>query len=130
MAFYYAGVLMNGGNISPTNTSELASASFLMLAGMILHANVFGQMAMYINNMKMKEQRMNELMDRVITTMKNLGLKKSAQNKVRHFLLSTSSTQMQQEQFNNFLNMISPSLRDIVREQLYLQALRDNPIIH
>lgn len=33
VAFYYAGILMNGGNISPINTLELASASFLMLAG-------------------------------------------------------------------------------------------------
>lgn len=66
-----------------------------MLAGQILHANVFGQMAMYINNIKLKESHMNELMDRVVTTMKNIGIAQDIQLRVRHFLLSTSSTQMQ-----------------------------------
>ena len=63
-------------------------------------------------------------MDVANTAMKNMNLPKEAQELVRTYLITTQGTQHEQKQLENFINLISPSLREEVAG--HPQKVHDN----
>ena len=61
--------------------------------------------------------------------MTNLMLTPSTKNKVREFLLNTQSTQDQQDELQQFLKNLSPSLRAWVTENIYTDAMTFNEVL-
>ena len=99
-----------------------------MLAGAIINANIFGNMAVLIQNMNRKDTKFQEQIDTANTAMKNLKLPAKTQRMVKDFMLSTQSTFDQQQELNKFLEMISPSLRFMVSSHIYSKMIICNEV--
>lgn len=93
---YHAIMMLNGGEVGPRTVIELIFVSVIMLAGAIINANIFGNMAVLIQNMNRKDTKFQEQIDTANTAMKNLKLPAKTQRMVKDFMLSTQSTFDQQ----------------------------------
>ena len=58
-----------------------------------------------------KSQRLQEQIDLANTSMKNMKMPEKLQNNVREFMMSTQNNLDHQKELDQFLGMISPSLR-------------------
>ena len=123
---YHAIMMLNGGEVGPRTVLELIFVSIIMLAGAIINANIFGNMAVLIQNMNRKDTKFQEQIDTANTAMKNLKLPAKTQRMVKDFMLSTQSTFDQQQELNKFLEMISPSLRFMVSSHIYTKMIVGN----
>ena len=54
---YHAIMMLNGGEVGPRTEIELIFVSVIMLAGAIINANIFGNMAVLIQNMNRKDTK-------------------------------------------------------------------------
>ena len=68
-------------------------------------------------------------MDIANTAMKNIKLTHTLQKEVSYYLLMTQATQDQQEEFQRFLNDISPSLRMKVQMEIFMIAIKKNDLL-
>lgn len=53
-------MMLNGGEVGPRTVLELIFVSVIMLAGAIINANIFGNMAVLIQNMNRKDTKFQE----------------------------------------------------------------------
>lgn len=60
--------------------------------------------------------------------MKNLQLPVSLKREVKEFFINTQARQDQQEELNDFLTNISPSLRLAASIQIFKAMLEENPV--
>ena len=58
--------------------------------------------------------------------MKNMKLPENLQNNVREFMLSTQSNLDNQKELDQFLTLISPSLRLSVTQHIFLNSIQSN----
>mmetsp|Transcript_14806 Transcript_14806/g.14394 ORF Transcript_14806/g.14394 Transcript_14806/m.14394 type:complete len:128 (-) Transcript_14806:957-1340(-) len=97
-----------------------------MVAGAVLNANIFGNLAIIISELKRKEQSFQEQIDVANTTMKDMDLSKEIQMKVKKYLLTTQHTLDSQEEWDDFFALISPSLKREVIAHIFMNILRTN----
>ena len=120
--------MLGGGGIGPRNDIQrLISIIFLLLSA-IINANIFGNMAVIIQDLNQKASRFQEKIDIANTSMKNIRLPIIIQNKVRDYLNYTQSNLETQRELEDFKTMISPSLKLEVTRHIFLQVLIGNPI--
>jgi len=66
-------VLMLGGNeLGPVTTMEKAFVAFIMLAGNIINANIFGEMAVLVQTINKRSSEFQERIDNSNTVMKQI----------------------------------------------------------
>ena len=100
----------------------------VLLIGAIVNANIFGNMAVIVQDLNQKASRFQEKIDTANTSMSNLKLPATIQEKVREYLFYTQSNLENQRELEDFKTMISPSLRLEVNRQIFLKVLIANPI--
>ena len=61
--------------------------------------------------------------------MANMNLPTIIQQDVREFMISTQNNLDSQKELDNFMQMISPSLRNRVTKHIFLDAISSNPIL-
>jgi len=101
-SIYYSVQLLNGNEIGPRNVQGLIFVSGVLIFGAIVNANIFGNMAVIIQEMNKKASRFQEKIDIANTAMKNLNINKNLQNKVINYLLYTQSNKDQQKELESF----------------------------
>ena len=95
----YHSVMLFGVNEMASRTSaELAISSFIMLMSAMVNANIFGAMAVMIQQMNRKSVEFQEKIDLSNTAMKNLKLSSGIQRAVADYLIYTQNTQDQQKE--------------------------------
>lgn len=128
-SIYYSVQMLSGNEIGPRTIISLAYVSSIMILGAMVNANIFGNMAVIIQEMTKKAHRFQEKIDIANTAMKNLGIKKELQAKVINYLLYTQSNRDQQHELEAFREMISPSLQMEVTKYIFIDIIRMNPIL-
>lgn len=121
-------ILLGGSGIGPRNDIQRIFAIFVLLIGAIINANIFGNMAVIVQDLNTKASRFQEKIDTANTSMGNLKLPSQMQDKVREYLFYTQSNLENQRELEDFKTMISPSLRLEVYRQIFLKVLISNPI--
>ena len=58
--------------------------------------------------------------------MNNLGLRKNTQTDIRMYLISTQGTQYEQNQLEDFFKLISPSLKERVSIEIFIEVVKNN----
>lgn len=111
VSFYNSILSLTGNDIYPRTFLQFIVASILLICGALINANIFGTIAVIAATFNRKAQRFQEQIDVSNTSMKNMKLPENLQNSVREFMLSTQSNLDNQKELDQFLNMISPSLR-------------------
>jgi hypothetical protein len=94
--------MLNGNEIGPRTIQTLVFVSTVLIIGAMVNANIFGNMAVIIQEMNKKDSRFQEKIDIANTAMKNLNIKKELQDKVINYLLYTQSNRDQQKELQEF----------------------------
>ena len=58
--------------------------------------------------------------------MNNLQLKQDTKTDIRMYLISTQGTQYEQTQLKEFFNLISPTLKEKVSIEMFLDVMKSN----
>jgi len=99
-----------------------------LIAGAIINANIFGNMAVIIQELNKKASRFQEKIDTANTVMKNLKLPKELQKKVLDYLIYTQSNLDAQRELDKFKKMISPSLKMEVIRHIFSDIIKKNRV--
>jgi hypothetical protein len=62
--------------------------------------------------------------------MKSMKLTEDLQRKIQDFMMYTQSNLDSKKELDNFLNMLSPSLKKMVMETIFLNAIQKNRIMN
>lgn len=126
--FYHSIILLGGSGIGPRDDSQRINSIIVLLMSAIINANIFGNMAVIVQDLNQKASRFQEKIDIANTSMKNIKLPIKLQKKVRDYLFYTQSNLETQRELEDFQTMISPSLKLEVTRHIFLQVLISNPI--
>ena len=99
-----------------------------MTLGAIINANIFGELAVLVQALNRKSARFQEQIDTANTAMKNLKLPEDLQRRVQNYLIYTRSTLDNQQELDEFLGMISPSLKLEVTTYIFSVVIMNNLI--
>jgi hypothetical protein len=84
--------MLKGNEIGPRTLDELPIATVLMLLDLIIAGNIFGKVAVMVSMSNRKSVHFQRQIDASNTSMKNLKISSSMQQKVRDFLIYTQAT--------------------------------------
>ncbi|CDW83695.1 cyclic nucleotide-binding protein [Stylonychia lemnae] len=129
VCMYYSAMLFSISDMVAATTAELAFTSVMMLICAMITANIFGLIAVLTSQMNEKSSKFQEQMDIANTAMKNIKLSLQLRNEVCYYLLMTRTTQDQQEEFQRFLDDISPSLRIEIQNEIFMIAIKKNELL-
>lgn len=100
----------------------------MLLFGALLQASIFGQVATIVQSMSRKQQVFQEKVTYVNSAMKNLKLNQQIQNDVVNFMTRTNTHLNNQTELEEFLKIMSPSLKAQVIENIFFAAIMKNEI--
>lgn len=127
-AMYHSVMLFGVNEMASRTTFVLYCSCFIMLFSAMVNANIIGQVAVLIGDISKKSVKFQQQQDTANTAMDNMQIPGHTRKKVREYLLNTQATQDQQEELNNFLKNISPSLRLKISEHIFAEVLRLNSV--
>lgn len=122
-SLYHSMLVLSGNDIGPRDTFELFLLTFLLLTSAIINANIFGNIAVLLQQMNRKATKFQEKMENASSTMKNLKLPDNLQKEIQSYLTYTHNNLEQQNELDAFLQQLSPSLKFQVRKCILKESL-------
>ncbi|CAI2376015.1 unnamed protein product [Moneuplotes crassus] len=130
ISLYYSILTLAGNDLFPQDTTQVIFAIILVLAGAIINANIFGNIAVLLQQINRKAANFQEKLDNATSAMKSLGIEEELQKKIQLHLMSTQDSLDLQEELNLFLRMLTPSLKLKVTQHIFIEAISSNPVFH
>jgi CRP-like cAMP-binding protein len=127
-SLYHAVLMLGGNDIGPRGTLQLIFLAILLFAGAIINANIFGNIAVLLQQLNRKATTFQEKIENAHSAMKSLAVPEDIQEQVQKYLDYTQSTSDHQQELNRFLVMLSPSLKEIVINHISHQAVSKNEV--
>jgi CRP-like cAMP-binding protein len=128
-AFYHANWLLKGKEVGPKDTLMAFFASVLIIAGSLITAILFGEMAVLMSNLNRRQTQFQTILDSSLTTMENMKLPNELCNRILDYLTTTQSSLSAQEEYETFQKFISPTLQRQVSACIYDPIIRMNSIL-
>lgn len=128
ISIYYSVLLLAGNDMLPQGSIQIIFSTVMIFAAAIINANIFGNIAVLLQQMYRKSSNFQEKLENATSTMKNLNIPENLQKTIQNYLTSTQSTLDQQTEFDKFLSMLSPSLKIEVTKHIFQTALLSNPV--
>lgn len=125
MSLYHSVLVLTGNEVGPRDSLQLLVISLFITIGAIINANLFGEFAVLISALNRKATKFQEKIDIANTAMKNMKLPERIQAKVIGFLRYTNTLLESQKELEIFLDMIPPSLREVVIRIIFEKLLLD-----
>lgn len=127
-SLYYSVLTLAGNDMFPQDSLQIAFATILVLAGAIINANIFGNIAVLLQQLNRKAAAFQAKLENANSAMKSLAINDGLQKEIQLYLMSTQDSLDLQEELTLFLKMLSPSLKLKVTEHIFEEALYCNPI--
>jgi hypothetical protein len=127
-SLYYSVLLLAGNDMFPQGELQLCFATFMLLAAAIINANIFGNIAVLLQQLNRKSTNFQARLENATSTMKGLTIPEKLQKRVQNYLTSTQKTLDQQEEFNNFIKLLSPTLKLEVTRHIFQSPIKSNPV--
>jgi len=89
--FYYGFLMLVGNEAAPRSTAQTVFSSLVIIAGSIIFAFIFGNMAALMASMNQKESAFQDQMDRISNIMKAIKLPEPVQAQVEEYLIHIQS---------------------------------------
>jgi hypothetical protein len=121
--------MLGGNDIGPRGSFQLAFITILLFAGAIINANIFGNIAVLLQQLNRKSTNFQEKVEGASAAMKNLAIPEKIQQEVQKYLDYTQITSDHQQELNIFLAMIPPSLKELVVKHISQQAIKKNKVL-
>ena len=128
VSLYYSVLMLAGNDMAPQGYGQIIFATIFLLAASIINANIFGNMAVILQQINRKQSSFHEKVENATITMRNMSIPENLQNRVQAYLIMTQSTLDQQKEFDSFLKLLSPSLRNEVTKHIFQESILWNPI--
>lgn len=128
VSFYLAIIALTGNDLYPKDKMLFAVSSVMVIAGALMNANLFGSVSSILQQINRKGNRLQEQIDTANTSMKNMKLPSNLQRQVREFMTVTYNHLDNQKELDKFLEIISPSLRQLVTQHILLDAIDKNTV--
>lgn len=125
---YYIVNVMVGNEIGPRGITQLLFLSVLLMLSAFINANIFGHIAILLQQMNRRNTKFQEKLDNAGLMMKNLAIPEEIQTKVHDYLVYTRSTLDHQKDLDAFLTMLSPSLKMQIRQIIFKDLVIKNKI--
>lgn len=127
-SMYHAVLLLTGNDIGPRGYAQTIFCAMIVTVGAIVNANIFGELAVILATMNRNAALFQAKLDTANAAMKNLSLPEKLQVQVTGFLTYSKALLESQEELEQFLQMISPSLRQKVLKHIFGDILENNPV--
>lgn len=128
VSLYYSVLMLAGNDNAPQTEIEITFTTVMLLAAAIINANIFGNIAVILQQLNRKQSSFHEKVENATNTMRNLAIPEILQNKVHSYLTSTQATLDQQKEFDTFLGILSPSLKLEVTRHIFSESIMINPL--
>ncbi|CAI2362152.1 unnamed protein product [Moneuplotes crassus] len=122
-SIYYSILLLAGNDMLPQGDRQIMFLSIALFAAAIINANIFGNIAVLLQQIYRKTAQFQEKVENATSTMKNLHVPENLSKRIQEYLTETQSTLDQQTEFDNFLSILSPSLRIEVTKHIFHESL-------
>jgi hypothetical protein len=117
-------VLVIGGNeLGPQTEIQYIYIVFVNLTGAIVNAIIFGDLAVLIDSLLRASSVNQAQIDTANIAMANIALKEGIREDVREYFQAVQLTQSQQQELDDFLLQISPSLKNQVNAAIFSSIL-------
>ena len=126
---YYGVLMLMCNEMGPVNDVEMLMSALLILLSKLLSAQFFGEIAVSIFEMQKKQTLYQLKIDDANSVLTNFDIPFQTQEDIRSFIQCTADQSDLQEEFNDFLNLISPSLKMKVQQELFKNSLLLNKVI-
>jgi len=121
---YNSIIMLASNELGPRTQPEYIFVSVMMIAGALINANIFGEMAVLAQVMTKKQVKFQEQVDTANTAMINLEICSEIQEKVRNYFLFTQVTLDEQQELEKFLRLLSPSLKLEVTIHIFASLMK------
>lgn len=129
VTIYYSAMIFSNSDMVAATALELAIASIMLIACLLVVAYIFTLMAGFVSEMTDKDQKFASQMDLVNTAISNLNLSASLKREIAFYMVKIQNAQNEQEEFEQFMEEISPSLKKKIQEEVFIQTLHQNELI-
>ena len=126
-SLYY--VLMGGiasGDMGPVSSRETVTAVLVILGGSLLSASTFAVLVEKMIELNQAAHKLQAKINTLNTIMADLALPREMRRQLRMYIYSTESTLHQQDELNQFLERLSPSLSNQVHMLMFAKVIKDN----
>ena len=127
-SMYHSVLMLTGNDLGPRGELQIIFVAMAVAWGAIVNANIFGELAVILSNLNRKSTLFQAKLDIANTAMKTLSLPDKLQVKVTGFLTYSRALLESQEELQWFLQMLSPSLKEKVLKQIFIDTLKRNSL--
>lgn len=128
---YYVQILgLTGNDIQPANLLQYAFANLTILIGAIMSAAIFGEFTSIVQTMNRKQMRFQHKIEHAKSAMFNLKLNDAINLKVIDFMSKTQSHLDNQRDLEEFLKILSPSLKQMIMHHVFETAMLKNDVFN
>lgn len=123
-------VLVVGGNeTAPSNVMLKYYSAAAITIGNIYMANIMGSMANYVSVISRRDTQFENKLDVANTIMHGINVSSDTQDRVREYFFSTRMNFERQSEMVQFLELISPSLKQKIALVIFLEPLTMNILV-
>jgi hypothetical protein len=116
---YYMVLVVGGNETAPSNVTLKFFSAAAIFIGNIYMANIMGSMADYLTVIDRRDDAFEEKLDVANSIMSGINISSKTQNEVREFFYSTRVSLEQQREMEEFLGLISPSLKQKIAQVIF-----------
>ena len=102
--------------------------SVLLMISAFINATIFGNIAVILQIMNKKATILNEKLDVASSAMAKLTISDEAKSKIKEYLKGTHTSCNQQQDMEDFMLMLSPSLKLEVTRQIFDDCFLENKV--
>ncbi len=126
VCLYYSVLVIGGNEMGPKELPEIVFMVIINLTGAIFQAYIFGELAVLIAQVGRKSQQQQEIIDTANTAMENVNLPQALRTDIREYFKTIMLTMQQQNELDQFIKTISPSLALRVRGHMFENVLKEH----
>ena len=126
---YHAIMVFGLNEVAPVEQIEIIVIIILMSLSALLNAYLFGEMAMLVQQMSKKDIEYQETLDNANTAMYSLQITDPTQDLIREYIVSVNDAKVQQTEMKEFINIISPGLKQSISRYIFFVSIFRNNFI-
>ena len=120
---YYGTLLLLGADILPVTVSQVVYSTIFLLAAAILTALIYGHMMVLLDTLAEQRNRRAAEIEVSLQSLSSIGVSRELQSQVQFYLTGSYDFRRQQEEFQDLMEALSPSLRFQISMFLFEPAL-------
>ena len=91
-----------------------------------MNANIFGTITNIFQQLNVKTQKLQDKVDIANSNMYSLKIPRDIQENVRDYMMQNSAGMENQHELELFLNMLSPTIRNLLTKHIFIKAFNEN----